>query len=235
MTGRGGDSAAQRAAEIRRKAAAAKQARDNGTRRAPKGQSQTALTRDAKAWAAGAVGEERVARQLARLNRTEGVVLNDRLLDPAKAWNLDHLVIAPMGVLFVDAKNWRGDLAVWKGALWRHYNAGPKAGRKSEPMTSEVAKVSGMAAHASARLRYPVRPVICLAGSRAREFDQAAVVSGVVVIAADRIARWIRDSPPTVRPADLPVLAAAAERLFPPAGPARPLSEFERRLRETGG
>ena len=229
---KGGNSASDQALVLRQKAVAAKQAKAAGIK-LDRGKTSTAFNKQAKAWQAGAVGEERVARQLARLSSSEGRVLNDRLLDPPKQWNLDHLVIAPMGVLFVDAKNWKGDLTVYQSQLWRHYTAGPKVGRKSVPMTSEVKKVFGMAEKATQRLGFPIRPVICLAGSRSKEFEQEHVVSGVTIVSHERLARWIRDSRPVVSPANIELLYAAAAKIFPPATAPLPLSEFEQRLRGT--
>lgn len=60
-----------------------------------------------KAWATGAVGEERLGR---RLDATAGPlvkVLHDRGIPGSRA-NLDHLVVCPTGVFVVDAKRYQG-------------------------------------------------------------------------------------------------------------------------------
>ncbi|OLT16276.1 hypothetical protein BJF80_06705 [Serinicoccus sp. CUA-874] len=60
-----------------------------------------------KAWATGAVGEERLGR---RLDATAGPlvrVLHDRGIPRSRA-NLDHLVVCSSGVFVVDAKRYRG-------------------------------------------------------------------------------------------------------------------------------
>jgi hypothetical protein len=62
-----------------------------------------------RAWAKGAVGEERLATILAEL---EGVrVLHDRRV-PGKPWNIDHVVISLAGVFVVDAKNYGGEVRI---------------------------------------------------------------------------------------------------------------------------
>ena len=225
----GGDSAAEQAAALRRRAAAAKKARAAGT--APrKGQSATALGKDAKAWAAGAVGEERTAVQLARLGPSEAIVLHDRLLDPTRPWNLDHVVVALSGAFFVDAKNWRGHINVYRGSLWRHWTAGPKAGRQHASMDSELDKVREMTVIATRRLGWPMHGVIALAGSNSTDFEGPALVRGVTVVAVKDLPRWLRAGPQKIRAEDLPVLARAAERTFPPAVVTAPKTGWQTRM-----
>jgi nuclease-like protein len=71
-----------------------------------------ALTDDpqsTRAWATGARGEEKFA---ASLNGIDGLrVLHDRGALNSRA-NIDHIVIAPAGVFVVDAKNYRGTIAI---------------------------------------------------------------------------------------------------------------------------
>lgn len=69
------------------------------------------------AWARGAEGEEKLARELADLE--DVVVLHDRRMPGTKA-NIDHLVVAPGGVFVVDAKYYHGRIAIHdKGGLFR--------------------------------------------------------------------------------------------------------------------
>lgn len=220
-SGRGGDSASAQAAAKRRQAAAAKAARQNGAAAPRRGQpSQTSLTREAKAWQAGAVGEERTARQLARL-RGDGIhVLHDRLLDPAKEWNLDHLVTGGFGVVFIDAKCWRGDITVHHGRLWRHYNGGPKTGRQHVPMDREVTKVQAMTARAAERLGYPITAVISLAGTRSRQFEGIVRSRSVTVMSVDSLVAWLRaaHTAATALPTpDVTMLAKHVAATFAPA------------------
>jgi hypothetical protein len=60
-----------------------------------------------KAWAQGAVGEERVAKTLADRLGDTAVLLHDRKV-PRTRGNIDHLAIAASGVWIIDAKRYRG-------------------------------------------------------------------------------------------------------------------------------
>jgi hypothetical protein len=65
-----------------------------------------------KAWETGAVGEEAVAAHLA--SRCPGLlVLHDRRMPRSRA-NIDHIAIAPSGVLVIDAKRYKGKIEVRK-------------------------------------------------------------------------------------------------------------------------
>lgn len=60
-----------------------------------------------KAWATGALGEERVAQVLESHLGERGVVLHDRKV-PGTRGNIDHILIASSGVWVIDAKQYRG-------------------------------------------------------------------------------------------------------------------------------
>jgi hypothetical protein len=60
-----------------------------------------------KAWATGAVGEERLGRRLDAAAGPLVRVLHDRGIPRSRA-NLDHLVVCPTGVFVVDAKRYKG-------------------------------------------------------------------------------------------------------------------------------
>jgi hypothetical protein len=60
-----------------------------------------------KAWATGAVGEERLGRRLDTAAGPLVKVLHDRGIPGSRA-NLDHLVVCPTGVFVVDAKRYQG-------------------------------------------------------------------------------------------------------------------------------
>lgn len=224
----GGASASDKGDDLRGQAGRARAARKAGAK-VVRGQSETALKKQAKAWDAGAVGEERAARQLERLRREGFTVHHDVLLEPPKKWNLDHMIYGPAGVFFADAKNWRGDITIYRGSLWRHWYAGPKSGRQSEDMAREVNKVKAMAQHASNRLGTKVTPVICLAGSKSRQFEGVAEVGGVVVVSVDKIVGWLRDSPATLTADKVRMWAEIGGRVFPPAtAPASTPQDAER-------
>lgn len=197
-----------------------------------RGQSETAFKKQAKAWDAGSVGEARAARKLDLLKKYGFTTLHDVLLEPGKKWNLDHLVVGPAGIFFVDAKNWRGTITVRNGQVWRRWYAGSSQGVKNENMEREVNKVRGMASHAAARLGAPVTPVICLAGAKSRQFEEVVKTSGVWLVSVDQVMPWLRDSPVTLPPELVALNVQVATRLFPPATPPKAVPEWERRMRD---
>lgn len=63
-------------------------------------------------WKVGAVGEEVVGERIDLLAQELGFeVLHDRRRPPTKA-NIDHLVVTPVGVFVIDAKNYDGQIEV---------------------------------------------------------------------------------------------------------------------------
>ena len=73
-----------------------------------------------RAWARGAEGEVKLARKLEKWTAEHGVVLlHDRRM-PASRGNIDHIAIGPSGVTVIDAKRYRGRIAVeHRGGLLR--------------------------------------------------------------------------------------------------------------------
>lgn len=71
-----------------------------------------------RAWARGAAGEERVAQVFAAQLEHNARVLHDRRIPGSRA-NIDHIVIAPSGVWVIDAKRYKGRVAVSKPLLGR--------------------------------------------------------------------------------------------------------------------
>lgn len=71
-----------------------------------------ALTDDplsTRAWATGARGEEKFAKALEGIDGLR--MLHDRRV-PRSPANIDHILISPAGVFVVDAKNYRGTIAI---------------------------------------------------------------------------------------------------------------------------
>lgn len=60
-----------------------------------------------KAWAVGAVGEEKLGAALDARRGPHWRTLHDRLMPRSRA-NLDHLVVAPSGIWIIDAKRYKG-------------------------------------------------------------------------------------------------------------------------------
>ena len=60
-----------------------------------------------KAWATGAVGEERLGARLDSLTSASIAVLHDRRIPGTRA-NIDHIAITPAGIWVIDAKRYKG-------------------------------------------------------------------------------------------------------------------------------
>jgi hypothetical protein len=73
--------------------------------------------RDERAWAAGAVGEARVAAILETLQPDGWLALHDVHWPGRPKANLDHVLIGPGGVIVIDAKNWSGEVHIRNGVL----------------------------------------------------------------------------------------------------------------------
>jgi hypothetical protein len=73
-----------------------------------------------RAWARGAVGEVKLAAKLEHWTAEAGVVLlHDRRV-PSSVANIDHIAVGPAGVFVIDAKRYKGRIAVERrGGLLR--------------------------------------------------------------------------------------------------------------------
>ncbi len=116
-----------------------------------------------RAWARGAVGEERLAAALADLPGIR--VLHDRRVLGTPG-NLDHLVVAPAGVFVVDAKHYEGMIRIRdKGGLFRTdlrlYVGRWDCSRLAENMGWQVAAVEGVLRSAELEVIPPITPVLC--------------------------------------------------------------------------
>ena len=111
--------------------------------------------KSAGAWAAGALGERRVAEALADLP-PEWLVLHDRLLFPGLSEsNLDHVLVGPAGVVLIDAKNWSGQLTEWEGGLFKHQYAPGRPAPRHVPVHREVDNVMRMGTEMARRIKVP--------------------------------------------------------------------------------
>lgn len=114
-----------------------------------------------RAWAIGAAGEEKLARELARVPGL--MVLNDRRV-PGTRGNIDHILVAPAGVFVVDAKNHRGMVDVKnRGWFLRPEYRLTVGGRDHSAMVDGLAwQVDAViAALEGADPMPPVTPVLC--------------------------------------------------------------------------
>jgi len=114
-----------------------------------------------RAWAKGALGEQKLAEAIAGL--PEVVTLHDRRV-PGTRGNIDHLVIAPAGLFVVDAKHYDGRLRIRdKGGLFRTdyrlYVGGRDCSHLAGNMDWQVKAVETLLA--SVEVTMPVTPVLC--------------------------------------------------------------------------
>lgn len=173
--------------------------------------------RSTEVWAAGAVGEERVADRLDRLAEVGVVALHDRRIPWTRA-NIDHIAITPWGVWVVDAKRYRNKRpdVVIEGGLFgiggtRRLTVG---GRRKDELVegvlrqvAEVRRVLGDAA--------PVRGALAFVDADWPLIGGDFVVRDVAVVWPRRLAKlMLRREAPTVDVDD--VSRRIAER-FPSA------------------
>jgi hypothetical protein len=144
---------------------------------------------EAAKWLAGAEGERRVAGALGAMP-PGWTVIHDRLLMPGLTEsNLDHVVVGPPGVVLIDAKNFSGEVMVWRDCLYQHLGRGEN--RTSRSLVGELRKIHWMTVRMSERLGVPVTPVLCLAGDRQALFGEPALVCGVWVVAVGTLPTWL--------------------------------------------
>lgn len=62
-----------------------------------------------EAWQRGSVGETKLAKTLAKVDREDTIVLHYRKVPRTKG-NIDHLVVCPAGVFVVDSKRYEGQV-----------------------------------------------------------------------------------------------------------------------------
>lgn len=150
--------------------------------------------------APGERGEERIARLLASLG-PQWTRIHDRLLGPA--WNLDHLLVGPPGVIALHAKDVRGD--VWI--------SGDTCLAGGEP-TSFIrqARRDGLEVRlrleAATGLELWVEPVIVFAQPDRLEIERAPW--GATALRDDELLEWLRALPPAEDGPMQEILARAA-------------------------
>ncbi|MGW3036439.1 nuclease-related domain-containing protein [Streptomyces sp. NPDC001178] len=139
-------------------------------------------------WAKGAAGEQKTARLLKRLERRGHIVLHDRAVPGSRA-NLDHLVIGPAGVTYIDTKAWRSKrstLTLEEGTLRLDGYAKARA----------VDTVLWEAQQAAQALGCPVHPVIAVHGAKLPALHGRLETRGVTIVEAKRLPGLLRDLPP---------------------------------------
>jgi len=169
---------------------------------------------NAKAWAAGADGERRVAEILGTLGQ-EWVVLHDRLLWPGMTdSNVDHVVVGPGGIFLIDTKNRSGDITVFNGGLFQH-TVDADGHKVSRNLQAELRKATWASSEMTKRLGAMVVPVICMAGSREGNLKSVRYVQDVSVVPATLLTAWLRAQAPRMPAANLAAWATRVMTEFP--------------------
>ncbi len=156
-------------------------------------------------WRRGAAGERHAARILGRLGRRGYWLLND-LQVPGSRANLDHLLVGPTGVFYVDAKQWKGTLRLGRdGRLWHN-------GRSCSKRLSTVRWEAEQAQRALSDLDVQVRPVVVIfdAVLPAPEF----IVDGIMIVHPSSLRRVIRSLPTIHSDATAAAIAQRARVVF---------------------
>jgi hypothetical protein len=173
-----------------------------------------------RAWARGAEGEVALARKLENWTADHGVVLlHDRRL-PASRGNIDHIAIGPSGVTVIDAKRYRGRIAVeHRGSLLRPRTAHLRVGRHEQTKL-----VDGVLAQAEAvrqvldggnHATVPVRAVMCFVDGDWPLLGRLEI-RGVPIIPPRHAAKLCRADGP-LGPPEVEHLASELARRLPPA------------------
>jgi hypothetical protein len=115
---------------------------------------------DELAWGRGALGEEVVAKELARYVNNDVTVLHDRRVPGTRA-NIDHIAIAPSGVWVIDTKRYKGKVAVNRPLFGSSKLT--IAGRDKSELCAGLAKQVALVAPAVAEVvpAAPVRGAMC--------------------------------------------------------------------------
>jgi hypothetical protein len=116
-----------------------------------------------RAWAKGAVGEERLAEAL---EKVEGLfVLHDRRARRTRG-NIDHLVVGPAGVFVIDSKRYNGTVELRDvGGFFRSdirlFVGGREKSALADAMTWQVDAVTAALMAGRVDPMPPVLPVLC--------------------------------------------------------------------------
>ena len=134
-----------------------------------------------RAWATGAVGEERLGGILDGL---EGVAaLHDRRI-PGRRSNIDHIVFAPAGIFVVDTKHYAGQVQVRRrGSFFRPedrlYVGRWDCTEDVDGVKAQVAVVESVLLSSDVEPKPPVTPVLCYTRAKWPVFGGAKSFSGV--------------------------------------------------------
>jgi Nuclease-related domain len=165
-------------------------------------------------WARGAVGEEAVARTLAKYCNDQVVILHDRRISGSRA-NIDHIAIAPSGVWVIDSKRYKGKVATQKPLFGK-----PKltiGGRDKtkliDGLASQVATVEKVMATVAPGT--PLRGVLCFVDADLPMLGNLSF-NGYLLLYPKRLAKRLNAYGP-LAPERVKAVAAELAQRFPPA------------------
>jgi hypothetical protein len=163
------------------------------------------VSRDTRAWRAGARGERATARLLRHLARRGYTVFHDVAI-PGTPANADHVLIGPAGVVLVDSKRYAG--RVWRspdGRVWHNQYPMDRPLRSLRLETAAISRALGV----------PVRPLVCVHGAHV---DMAGLAAGDIdILPAGRLAGVLTAAGQRLSSADVAAVVARAHTMLRPA------------------
>jgi hypothetical protein len=170
-----------------------------------------------RAWATGALGEQRLAAVLAA---TPGIeYLHDRRIRGSKV-NIDHIVVAPAGIFVVDSKRYQGQIRIErKGAFFRPvdrlYVGRFDRTKEIDGMKWQVGAVEAALLASSVEPKPPITPVLCFIDGEWPWFGAAKSFDGVHLESERSIVKLFSSSA-DYAPGVIDRIARELARLFPP-------------------
>ncbi|MDE0547442.1 nuclease-related domain-containing protein [Microbacterium sp. C7(2022)] len=169
-----------------------------------------------RAWEAGAVGEELLAKRLADLPDAFRV-MHDRRIPRTKA-NIDHIVVGPSGVWVIDAKrykNKRPELRVEGGILRPRVESLRIGGRDGTKLVDGVRAQVDRVRDALADDVPPVMGALCFLEADWPLVGGSFVVDAIHVVRPRLLIKRMMEAPAVAL--DVEAAASRLARAFPPA------------------
>lgn len=150
-----------------------------------------------KAWAIGAVGEEKLGARLDGLVGEHIAVLHDRRIPKSRA-NIDHIVITRGGVWVIDAKRYKGRprLVVEGGILRPRVEKVYVGSRDGTPLVDGVIKQVGLVRDVVPEVR--VNGVLCFVEADWPLFGGSFTSRGVIALSPKKLAAMLREDEGTI-------------------------------------
>lgn len=159
------------------------------------------------AYLIGAVGEERVGRELAKL--PHGYYVFHDIKIPGSKANIDHLVIGPTGVFIVETKAVTGKVTLQAGSVYLN-------GRKRnyvEQAWREAVAVQKSISELAANQALDVHPLLCFTRAELPIFQTD--IEGVALLGPKGVRRHISKSQATLAEEHVAEIVTAASRTLP--------------------